>query len=69
MNPEFLELTQTERPPLGVKPQKLHDELRMIEILEASIRYLKAGDNPPIEWKNELSELWTKRLYGNYGKM
>ncbi len=49
-----------EKPPLGVKPQKIHDEQRN-EMLSAGIsRYLKAGKEIPIEWVDEYNEIITR---------
>ena len=49
-----------EKPPLGVMPQKIHDEQRN-KILSAGIsRYLKAGKEIPIEWVDEFNEIITR---------
>lgn len=43
-----------EKPPLGIKPIKLVEMERCLEITEGMSRYLKAGQMPPGEWIGEL---------------
>lgn len=46
-----------EKPQIGLKPRKLHEEKRMIDISEAIIRRVTAGETVRIEWINELRDL------------
>lgn len=45
------------KPPLGLMPQYIHDELRLKDIREAIIRYLDACMDIPIEWIEEYNEI------------
>lgn len=52
-----------EKPPLGLKPQDIYDkechEARIIEILDAMMRYTEAQKPVPKEWINELERrIW-----------
>ena len=53
-----------EKPPIGLMPEKIYEELsntrRIEDILEAMKRYACAGKPIPIEWVRELE----KRIYG-----
>jgi hypothetical protein len=44
-------------PPLGLKPKRIHDELRKAEIKAAMERYSKASKLYPAEWLLELDQL------------
>ena len=44
-------------PPIGITPKKIHDLMRMHEILDAMERYSEANVVVPIEWITELKEL------------
>ncbi len=44
------------KPPLGIKPIKLVEMQRCLEITEGMSRYLKDGMMPPGEWVGELLE-------------
>lgn len=46
-----------EKPPIGLKPRKLHDEERIKAICEAVIRYASNGQLPDKEWIDELADL------------
>ena len=46
-----------ERPPLGLKPKRIHDEHRQKEIIEALARFAVAKKIPPNEWFDELKSL------------
>lgn len=48
------------KPPLGVMPRFLHDELRMKDLTDAIRRYIEAGLAYPIEWEQELHELYER---------
>lgn len=54
---EALTTSPVERPPLGLKPRSIHDKLRMLEILEAMHRYVKADKKMPYAWHEEYREL------------
>jgi hypothetical protein len=44
------------KPPLGLRPRKIHIEDRMADICEAIARYNIAGFIPPVEWAEEMLE-------------
>jgi hypothetical protein len=46
-----------ERPPLGLKPRSIHERMRLLEILEAMHRYVKADKKIPSEWHDEFNDL------------
>jgi hypothetical protein len=46
-----------DRPPLGLIPKRLHDELRINEIKAAMVRYMNAGYPIPCEWTEEYNQL------------
>lgn len=50
------ETQQFERPPLGLTPRHIADEARITDILEAMLRYVKAGEAVDREWLAELIE-------------
>lgn len=43
-----------EKPPLGVMPEKLHLQCRLLNILDAIDRYEAAEKIVPVEWKDEV---------------
>jgi hypothetical protein len=45
------------KPPLGLKPKKLHNECRVNDIYSAIKRYHEAGRIVPSEWIDELTVL------------
>lgn len=45
------------KPPLGLKPRKIHDQDRMNEIISAVERYSKASMPIPKEWTDELRDI------------
>lgn len=47
----------TTKPPLGAKPRRLHNEIRMRELDEAMARYKMAGLDVPAEWVAERNDL------------
>lgn len=49
--------TTKPKPPVGLRPKHVLNELRAIEILEAMTRYVNAGKCIPNEWINELDNL------------
>jgi hypothetical protein len=48
---------QENMPPLGLKPQRVHDEQRLVEVELAIQRYILAGMPIKSEWVHEWSEL------------
>jgi hypothetical protein len=48
---------QHTKPPLGLKPKKIHDQQRLLEIIDAMSRYASTGDAIPAEWFAEASYL------------
>ena len=55
-NDRRIDITEIEKPPLGLRPAHVIENERAIEIAEAMLRYLKAGKLVPEEWRNELNE-------------
>lgn len=53
-------LEPVERPPLGLKPRNIHDRMRMLEVLEAMHRYVKADMKIPLEWHHEYIDFTKK---------
>ena len=49
------------KPPLGVMPRYVHDEMRRQDLIGAITRYINDGAMVPLEWVKEYNEL-TKRL-------
>jgi hypothetical protein len=41
------------KPPIGLKPKKIHDEQRYLEVCAAIARYYNAGMKIPLEWVRE----------------
>ena len=56
---KFLALTY-ERPPLGLKPQSVHNAQRYHAIVAAMKRYREAGVKVPKKWATELIPLWVE---------
>lgn len=52
-----VDLANAIKPPLGIKPQKLHDEERLLEIISAIDRYMKEVLAIPSEWIEEHNEI------------
>ena len=48
---------QAKKPPLGVKPRYIHDEIRRRELGEAIIRYIEESLPVYPEWVDEYNEL------------
>ena len=46
-----------QKPPLGITPRFIVDELRAIDILNASIRYVLSKKHIPTEWLFELEDI------------
>lgn len=46
-----------EKPPLGLKPQKLHVEERALDITDAMSRYIQEGKLIPKAWLNDIMHL------------
>ena len=59
MNEEGRKISK--KPPLGLKPRWLHDELRLLEIVKAFERNLESGCDIPDEWIKEFDELCALR--------
>ena len=43
-----------EKPPLGLMPEKLHLQSRLLDILDVVGRYEAVGKIVPVEWKDEV---------------
>jgi hypothetical protein len=50
-------VAQLQAPPVGLKPKKLHDQERLIEIIDAMYRYVSTGNVIPAEWFAEAQYL------------
>lgn len=48
------------KPPLGLKPRRIHQSQRLQEILEAIQRYEKTEKEIPSEWIEEYNEILEK---------
>lgn len=45
------------KPPLGVKPRRIHDQGRLSDLFQAVLRYMTDGSPIPQEWIEEIDEL------------
>lgn len=45
------------KPPIGIMPRWLHEEIRICRLKDAIDRYNAAGLKVPAEWKEELRDL------------
>ena len=52
----------TIKPPAGLRPKWVFDELRLEEIKNAMIRYMDAGLEIPEEWTQEYEELMKGKI-------
>ncbi len=55
----------TQRPPLGVVPRRLHNEIRFGDLLQALHRRVSSGagmDRITDEWMQELNEIYAHEL-------
>ena len=50
------------KPPIGLRPKKISNKDRKIEILEAMIRYVNGFKKIPAEWVDELIDLNNSEL-------
>ena len=46
-----------EKPPLGLTPKYIHDNMRISEIINAVYRYMDVRKEIPEEWIKEYNEL------------
>lgn len=51
-----------EKPPLGVAPRHIHDEMRRQDLAAAITRYAETGNEAPVEWVEEYNELTKRRV-------
>lgn len=56
---------EAEKPPLGLKPRYIQDRERLIEILEAMLRYANAAKVIPDAWDDEYDDI-RERLNDHY---
>lgn len=47
-------------PPIGIMPRDIHDHVRGDSILAAMERYSEEGLAVPLEWVNELQDIWSR---------
>lgn len=57
---------QAKKPPLGVKPRIIHNHHRMVEIMQAMLRFNTEDKAIPVEWIDELMDLENYQ-YSNAG--
>jgi len=50
-------VAKLQAPPVGLKPKKLHDQERLIEIIDAMYRYVSTNNVIPAEWFAEVQYL------------
>jgi hypothetical protein len=50
-------VAKLQAPPIGLKPKKLHDQERLIEIIDAMYRYVSTDNVIPVEWFAEAQYL------------
>ena len=55
-------MTNIVKPPLGLTPRWVHEMERFEEIIAAMKRYSEAGLSVPIEWIEELDELYDRTI-------
>ena len=53
------------KPPLGITPRSIHDRHRACHILNAMMRYSRAGKTIPLAWRQELRDLYTTLTSGD----
>jgi len=46
-----------EKPPIGLTPKRIHDSVRVGDIVRAMNRFIDAGMDIPQDWVNELSDI------------
>lgn len=46
------------KPPIGLMPERIHNQNRALEICKAMIRYINVGKPIPDKWFSELSSLY-----------
>lgn len=49
-----------DKPPIGVIPQKLHDEKRFSEVRDGILSYVEKNYSVPLQWVSEYNELLNK---------
>ena len=49
------------KPPLGITPRRVHDEHRLIAIVDAMFRYSEVEKDIPKVWYAELHEIANRR--------
>ena len=50
----------SKKPPLGLVPRNVHEQNRIFVIEKAIVRYVIAGMPIPVEWVEELVELYKR---------
>ena len=55
-------MTNIVKPPLGLTPRWIHEMERFEEIISAMKRYSEAGIPIPIEWIEEVDELYDRTM-------
>ena len=55
--PDTNEGVKTDKPPIGIKPRRIHDFQRLTELFAAVLRYMEAEKKVPGEWVDEIRDL------------
>lgn len=55
----------SEKPPLGLMPERIWKLHRLGDVKEAMLRYIDANIQVPVEWSNEYRELIKEVYHGN----
>lgn len=55
-------MEEREKPPIGLIPKYVRDKERMIEIIDACMRYTSANKTVPLKWLEELYQLINQNL-------
>lgn len=55
---KFIDEVGADRPPLGLRPKFIANQPRAIEIIDAMKRYVEHGKLIPLDWINELIDIY-----------
>lgn len=56
-DPDMDESPAVDKPPIGIKPRKIHDFQRLTELFTAVLRYMESEKKVPWEWVDEIRDL------------
>lgn len=54
--------TPANKPPLGIKPRRIHDEERVRELRACIARYMQAGYHLDPDWVSEYNEIIERQM-------